>query len=1410
MAVPAPVGNKKAADVVPVDDQSLQIKALIKHKILNKLSRSVGPTATATSSLPEDNRASSTGGFTVPIPKADLTARTKEPLILNSVNQLPKNRARCGVTRTRPPETSTTAAVIHQEKLPSVVKPTSSQPKFQKEQGTTQAPPLIVLENKVLSPDEKIDLRALRLPKMQSVSETPIKPTGKEIKTANQSLISQDKLSEENISSKITLPRPGVGVKKVIHSANKLQMSREKLLQLAKDIQNQAMQNVKLSTNEQIQGITSHIKEKSKIMAEALENAPKSKIAEITTETKNVYPLENASLKDSIDVTASQKTSVLDKPQISIQNLETNTPLIAPPALAPPVIAVTASTPSTEISKNSSGVLSAVDFIAQLTANESLDSTDFTELSPEELSMTEKFNSSQVATSQDSKITEEELPIGKILQIQDMDILHATLCVDENKPNVLCISPNAIKLENSKETVTKNAREDINDLSKFQEPENSPDTENSNRPVSDVVGLEKKEDEKSSSQRLPFRHKKGKINLVQRNKKGKVVKPNEKILDEQVKPVEVADLETNKSDNSVDKDCEQPLKVSENETREANKVSDENNEGPLNIAINGIDELIDNPDIKTKECFKASEKNKPSERPERESDKLIKIPEDEKDKLDKITYSIPIEPIESVQDIGIEKSNVLENTEVTNNNIVKQDLDIRGYEKLEKMKPEIVSLKHKRGKINLVQRSKKITVPKSNKTESEKELKKDGTENELSSNNENILTPETELLPIELNPNTNIIDASKINLEITIKSTEKIELNKSKINEESDNRYTDSLESENPELSLHKIEVSIAPNVSSEIADELQEINPPLEVQSKKDKDVTQLYHPPKMSRKKQCVKANSNNDVSINIETKPSACLSDILSQKEPLPQGDAKVPFRQEPKNLSSKETPTSTTGIQNLLNHLAAENVVPPKKDSNSENNVNMVSPKSESESKPDEPVKMPRKKLVKTRPVLRAKRPSKTLKESNPEAVHPRKRALLTEDSPKKTPRCTTSSTSDDDATLFRGFDNEVSTSKLCKVGETDISDDATPDYDETEDDHQPDNELQDKQPVTECTNNVDTIANQEKIVEEKEDIEKQESASQSKTNNSIDSTNTKDNASQLEDIATAELITVKKTRGRPSRKSAAKSQDMVPPSLSVPELADISMNKNKTEQDASIESNAMKSDTESNEIKEAVLLTTRGKRQCRSRAEPSNSKVFKEMQELSVDLIEVTPGTKRKRQTRGSTPKSTAVDQAIPIDSELKPAKRRGRPISTHNTPLVDIATPAAVSEVTPNVGVTSSQDSVITPIPKKRGRQPKSLKLHTTTPVAKKLKTDATDEQLNESILNWPKVADFNLRLLLIRKREQLETDEELRENGRGEGALQCGLCLVRCNEDNWTFHIGEHYGVGWHKDDYPAVSIIA
>ncbi|XP_020799911.1 LOW QUALITY PROTEIN: nascent polypeptide-associated complex subunit alpha, muscle-specific form [Drosophila serrata] len=210
------------------------------------------------------------------------------------------------------------------------------------------------------------------------------------------------------------------------------------------------------------------------------------------------------------------------------------------------------------------------------------------------------------------------------------------------------------------------------------------------------------------------------------------------------------------------------------------------------------------------------------------------------------------------------------------------------------------------------------------------------------------------------------------------------------------------------------------------------------------ERDLTQLYHPPKMPKTKTS-KKNSKQEALEHSEQSAGASVSliEILSQEQPPPQGDAKLPFRKEtPAEINTPES----TGIQNLMTHLTAEKVTPHTK-----KKVSSTPPGSEETTKG-----MPRKKRMKTRPVLSKRNSGKKQEEISPEFLHP----VCESGAGGRIP---TSSTSDDDGTVFLGFNNKdekrsktpVRSKRVrqMRINETDISDDATPDHDETEEEHQ---------------------------------------------------------------------------------------------------------------------------------------------------------------------------------------------------------------------------------------------------------------------------------------------------------------------------------------------------------------------
>ncbi|XP_064545465.1 uncharacterized protein LOC135433371 [Drosophila montana] len=232
-----------------------------------------------------------------------------------------------------------------------------------------------------------------------------------------------------------------------------------------------------------------------------------------------------------------------------------------------------------------------------------------------------------------------------------------------------------------------------------------------------------------------------------------------------------------------------------------------------------------------------------------------------------------------------------------------------------------------------------------------------------------------------------------------------------------------------------------------------------------KERDLTQLYNPPKLPKHKQNPskpKDNQNEEDAPESAPPSTVSLFDAVKQKAAPSQGKPQLPFRSTEQNIQRVEpmdrTFAEALGIQNLVTQLAAEKVLPPSSEGK--------------ELKSEETAKLPRKKLVKTRPVLSTKRSAKaaqsqaTAAESKEvEPLLPRKRPLL----PESQQRAKTSSTSDDDGDMFHGFDNGASSCKRFKHSEekeTDISDDASPDYDEMEVEPQPDIKLSAKKTKTE--------------------------------------------------------------------------------------------------------------------------------------------------------------------------------------------------------------------------------------------------------------------------------------------------------------------------------------------------------
>ncbi|EDX10287.1 GD14407 [Drosophila simulans] len=1038
----------------PTDgDRSKQVKALLKNRILNKsLVTNTQPQQKPTTSkaapkmsppVGHDTAARSGGispasaASSVPIAKADLTVRQKQPpLLLNLVNQLPKHRAMCVSSNSplvnphghqvspspqRIPVKQTPNA-FSQPHPPSEVPIARAAPAVPAQLHRSPTPPLIVLEHKVLAPNEKIDLSGLRLPNA-SVEATN----------------SPDSAATPNIQSKVIKG-------KVIMNANKFKVSREKLAEMAKEIRNQADQVKQpqamktLNSKEVISTIDTPFtvstilqpKRTSPFSSPTLKgniaplyNPKPNKTTDFSAGSSirlNPLPVEstkqtiesNESTEDkAIDFPTSvpttpgnryssepnQNTSNSKEPEF-VSNSETEgvkavaNPLDFPvyipstpepttessplksfndPINYPEVNALGSSTPvyipltsergnlSTEsnpvdmpepenipkdmntdlvpsvpstselnrepnteigdmhsqadisaVSKEQSSsaatspehkIQSAVDFIAQLTAENPLDESSFMDLSPEEqrLNALFGFGGCSFASASVPQPEEEELPIGKIVKMDDMNILHATLDISSDSTNVLRISPNAVKMQSSVTSM--------------------------NTPLVDLgVGDSELEDTN--------------IHINDSN------------------PVDTTAIELQNVKSSV---AETPIQEAKDET----------------TVITTLPEKCD-------------EKSQ-----------------------------VPLEDVKTASD------------------------------PLKEVNPPVkrAPIRSKKAKINLVQRTKRPSIPKPIEVKKAK-LDFEEEDEQAMAIDHSLMEDRYGVAGIEVNDNSASISSDQINHNLSsVKNNPKVPADEKQCEEEiSPVQDEDSAKSQAHEDKDVEIEISYQKE------DKIQS-------KSSSERDLTQLYHPPKMPKNKSTHKTSSQDTFEDPQPALSSSTVSliDVLSQNQPAQQGEPQLPFRKDSKELNtSADSSVNAKGIQNLIGHLTAEKVVPQTK---------KLSPTSKSE---EGSKALPRKKLVKTRPVL-SKRSTKvgqknsTEKPAHFEFLHP-----VSANAGNRVP---TSSTSDDDGSIFLGFDdNEGKRSKTpvrsqrvkqMKINETDISDDATPDYDETEEE-QPSIEIQ--QPV----------------------------------------------------------------------------------------------------------------------------------------------------------------------------------------------------------------------------------------------------------------------------------------------------------------------------------------------------------
>ncbi|XP_017071161.1 titin isoform X2 [Drosophila eugracilis] len=1671
-------------------DRSKQVKALLKNRILNKnmvLSPHTSPqqkptTSKATPIMPGPSAqgsaclnpgiATTPAAFSIPIAKADVTVRSKQPpLLLNLVNQLPRHRATCR-SNSKPlvnqPETTEQHSAQYSvqqvsqspQRIPvqqsppisttlspqHLPQPSPEVPKVQEASAipitllTSPSPPLIVLENKVLAPEEKIDLSRLRLPNSSvTTALTQVKPLeipiqsnlqskvnkGKVIINANKLKVSRDKLAEmaKEIRTQADLTSKDLNqtIEMPFTINSILQRNKTPLFPTAEPVDNPNLTNdlpactglsiqsnqietvqpkvspktdflefiptttelkdipaevpqtssennidtperkpyseevSKAPKNQEYSPSTSEVEELNTVAnpldfpvyipstSEQLSAAPNTKSSPIKPSTEVIsYPEENPELNTSVYIPLTSEKEipekVLSKSNVEPENMndkvETAPSFLEVPVCVPSTCETSLSlTPKLDVTSPEENIQtnlpadtssvpkiqSAVDFIAQLTAENPLDESSFMDLSPEEQRLSALFGGGDFSFSDVSPVKEtlqpeEELPIGKIVKLDDMNILHATLDVNSDSTNVLRISPNAMLMQGS--------------MARLDTPLMEIDD------VSDSV----MEDSNVS------------INLPEPLEKVASETENVKSLLTETPPQEA-------------KEEKPSLEASTNLTEEP---------------------------LKSKEPEVPSKEIKPVSEPE---------------------------PVKEV------------------NPPVKR-----------------VPMRSKKAKINLVQRNKRPNIQKPIEV---KKTKLDFEEDE-----------EQTMMGID----HSLAEDRYAGTEVPVDEKQCDE-------EVSEARVEDPVQESIPRIE----DEGGVQNIKEE---------PQIPTKSSTERDLTQLYHPPKMPKNLSSKQSSSQETLEDPPPTtsKNSISLVEILSQDPPKPQGEAQVPFRKESIELNSNtHISTGAKGIQNLIVHLTAEIQKPSSM------------PKSEEPPKP-----MPRKKLVKTRPVL-SKRSSKVAQRKSPEM--PNHFEFLHPVSANVGGRIPTSSTSDDDSSIFLGFDNKeekrsktpVRSKRLkqMKINETDISDDATPDYDETEEE-QPSAEIEPLEKNSDVTTlkkhtvlgsfsddsnisnggpaspmdfgdsvtmdentpcegfpKVETISWEQLVNEKPSDGLDNKEESDTKVEEGHASESTNEAVKPAEDISRKEdppntdsdaecsgnkskihneeplvdvcnknedktpvinekdlFVDVKTRKGRrKSQKSNTISITETPdqPSTSKDSITIIGINEQKDrieEVDASDNENPKNRDLVQSEEKpledtvktantagkrksrpgskhnselEAAKVpeqTSSNKRKTRSNSpklkvplitepdqktentneaesalnqmktrksryskaksvsitpaasekeritDPGKSTVSQDLEEekatvdvntkvsqkscskspnkaetpkvvVSKETLSNTDGqekleevqaaeepiqdkkqekSKNKRKSRSSTlnvkhkeltepapepnlnPEKSisdvsqetvpdSEDSNVPTSTRKSRGKRQSRyepksnSVATVDTQAVtDLIPPEEPQQVDTPIDssassvITTEKETILVSAPK-RGRRSKvnsaPVETETSTPTSESIPTESEEPKVpakrgrkraappdtesesakkakTEESLEPVTIAEFNLRLLLIRKRDELETDEDVTDDGKGEGPLQCGLCLARSDKKNWQRHLGEHYGVGWLVGETP------
>ncbi|XP_033161510.1 mucin-17 isoform X2 [Drosophila mauritiana] len=1082
----------------PTDgDRSKQVKALLKNRILNKsLVTNTQPQQKPTTSkaapkmtppVGHDTAARSGGIFpasaasSVSIAKADLTVRQKQPpLLLNLVNQLPKHRAMCVSSNSplvnphghqvspspqRIPVQQTPNA-FSQPHPPSEVPIARAAPAVPAQLHRSPTPPLIVLEHKVLAPNEKIDLSGLRLP------NATVEATS-----------SPDSAATPNIQSKVIKG-------KVIMSANKFKVSREKLAEMAKEIRNQADQVKQpqamktLNSKDVISTIDTPFtvntilqpKRTSPFSSPTLKgniaplyNPKPNKTTDFSAGSSiRLNPLPVESTKQTIESNESTEDTAIDFPTSVpttpgnryssepnqntsnskepefVSNSETEGVKAVANPLDFPVYIPSTPEPTTESSPlksfnepinypevNALGSSTPVYIpltseTGHLTAN--LTESDLVHL-PEPENKTKDMHDLVPSVPSTSKLNREPNT-----EIDDMHFQADTSAVSKEQSSSSAATSPELKIQSAVDFIAQLTAENPLDESSFMDL--SPEEQRLNALFGfggcsfDSASVPQPEEEE-----LPI---------------GKIVKMD--------------DMNILHATLDISSDSTNVLRISPNAVKMQSSVTSLNT--PL-VDLEVGDSALEDSNIHIND-------SNPVDTTASE--------------LQNVNSSVAETPIQEAKDETTVITNLPEKSDEKSQVPLEEVKTASDPEPLKEVNPPVkrAPIRSKRAKINLVQRTKRPSMPKPIEVKKAK-LDFEEEDEQAMDIDHSLMEDRYGVAGIE-------VPADEKQCEEEISPVQDEDSAKSQAHENKDDES---------EISYQK-------------EDKIQS-------KSSSERDLTQLYHPPKMPKNKSTHKTSSQDTFEDPQPASSSSNVSliDVLSQNPPAPQGEPQLPFRKDLKELNtSADSSVDAKGIQNLIGHLTAEKVVPQTK---------KLSPTSKSE---EGSKALPRKKLVKTRPVL-SKRSTKvgqknpTEKPAHFEFLHP-----VSANAGNRVP---TSSTSDDDGSIFLGFDdNEGKRSKTpvrsqrvkqMKINETDISDDATPDYDETEEE-QPSIVIQ--QPVKSSAADSKFTFDRHKVVEAFSDDSDSSDAGPSSPmdfgdNMSIDDGRTSEECSKEDGTAWAKLV-----------------------------------------------------------------------------------------------------------------------------------------------------------------------------------------------------------------------------------------------------------------------------------------------